>query len=522
MPPARSAAQRFEAFVAQVGRRLGSRSPPRHGSAGEYRRRTIPTLFATATDDAPLKPAANRRNASGPVIEPRRESAMTDLFSFAAQQAQGRRRQMLRTAWARPSPRRSPIHCGRGHAQSRWPAVARPARRRARRYRRAPRAPPRPSASSAWWQHTCGARCTTGADRRRPSCPRRGERFEGVLPPVVRGALLRDPQAGRRALSPRRLCHRRHPDAAASRRCWRSPSSSARNPGRRRHLVRQDHAGQCATGRDRGARRARRHPVEDTRELQCAAADCVALRTKPGVASMADLVRSTLRLRPDRIIVGEVRGPEALDMLKAWNTGHPGGIATVHANSAARRSTRLEQLIQEAVVTVPRELIARGDRHHRLLAGRGTERRVETVAERRRARSRRRLRPEAPRPPVLHAFPATETDSCAVITAARVRIVVAYHRRCVRRAVGCRRGSGGRLRHAVGGAAPAMLESVQGPVAKIVAVIIIIVTGLTLAFGDIGGRLSAADPDRVRPLDRLRRFLFLPVVLFLRRRGADR
>ena len=73
---------------------------------------------------------------------------------------------------------------------------------------------------------------------------------------------------------------------------------------------------------------------------------------------MADLVRSTLRLRPDRIIVGEVRGKEALDMLKAWNTGHPGGIATVHANSAASSLYRLEQLVQESVVTVPRRLIA--------------------------------------------------------------------------------------------------------------------------------------------------------------------
>ena len=97
--------------------------------------------------------------------------------------------------------------------------------------------------------------------------------------------------------------------------------------------------------------------LEDTRELKCAAADCVALRTKPGVATLADLVRSTLRLRPDRIIVGEVRGPEALDMLKAWNTGHPGGITTVHANSAPAGLYRLEQLVQEAVVTVPRDLI---------------------------------------------------------------------------------------------------------------------------------------------------------------------
>ena len=92
--------------------------------------------------------------------------------------------------------------------------------------------------------------------------------------------------------------------------------------------------------------------------------DTVVLRTRPknlngaGSVTTADLVRSTLRLRPDRIIVGEVRGPEALDMLKAWNTSHPGGIATVHANSALRALHRIEQLVQEAVVTVPRELIA--------------------------------------------------------------------------------------------------------------------------------------------------------------------
>ncbi len=121
--------------------------------------------------------------------------------------------------------------------------------------------------------------------------------------------------------------------------------------------------------------------LEDTRELQCAAPDCVNLRTKPGVASLTALVRSTLRLRPDRIIVGEVRGGEALDMLKAWNTGHPGGVATVHANSARAALYRIEQLIQESVVTVPRRLIAEAIDLVVFIQGRGMSRRIETIAE---------------------------------------------------------------------------------------------------------------------------------------------
>ena len=121
--------------------------------------------------------------------------------------------------------------------------------------------------------------------------------------------------------------------------------------------------------------------LEDTRELRCAARDVVTLRTKPGVATLADLVRSTLRLRPDRIIVGEVRGAEALDMLKAWNTGHPGGITTLHANSALLALYRLEQLIQEAVVTVPRDLIATTIEVIAFLDGRGNQRKVTGVFE---------------------------------------------------------------------------------------------------------------------------------------------
>jgi P-type conjugative transfer ATPase TrbB len=120
--------------------------------------------------------------------------------------------------------------------------------------------------------------------------------------------------------------------------------------------------------------------IEDTRELQCPLPDTVALRTRPPHVSMTELVRSTMRLRPDRIVVGEVRGPEALDMLKAWNTGHPGGIATVHANSAIAALWRIEQLVQEAVVTVPRQLIAEAIDIVVFISGRGTDRRVSTIA----------------------------------------------------------------------------------------------------------------------------------------------
>jgi type IV secretion system protein VirB11 len=120
--------------------------------------------------------------------------------------------------------------------------------------------------------------------------------------------------------------------------------------------------------------------IEDTRELQCAAPNLVALRTKDGAASLSDLVRSSLRLRPDRIPIGEVRGAEALDLLKAWGTGHPGGVGTLHAGSAIGALRRLEQLIQEAVVTVPRALIAETIDLIAVLAGRGAARRLAELA----------------------------------------------------------------------------------------------------------------------------------------------
>lgn len=97
--------------------------------------------------------------------------------------------------------------------------------------------------------------------------------------------------------------------------------------------------------------------IEDTQELQCTAPDTVFLRSQEHVG-MNELLKATMRLRPDRIVVGEVRGGEAHVLLKAWNTGHPGGCATVHANSAYGGLTRLEQLISEVIVSPQRELIA--------------------------------------------------------------------------------------------------------------------------------------------------------------------
>ena len=97
--------------------------------------------------------------------------------------------------------------------------------------------------------------------------------------------------------------------------------------------------------------------IEETRELRCSVPNQVALRTTETI-DMTRLVRTALRLRPDRIVVGEVRGAEALAMLKAWNTGHPGGVATVHANDARAGLIRLEQLIQEANVPPQPALIA--------------------------------------------------------------------------------------------------------------------------------------------------------------------
>src|SRR3989442_11520459 len=97
--------------------------------------------------------------------------------------------------------------------------------------------------------------------------------------------------------------------------------------------------------------------LEDTVELQCLAPDHLALRTSPTV-TLAQLVKSALRTSPTRIVVGEVRGSEALDLLDAWATGPPGGVATVHASSPEGALLRLDRLAQRANVPPQRHLVA--------------------------------------------------------------------------------------------------------------------------------------------------------------------
>src|SRR5262249_1496236 len=164
--------------------------------------------------------------------------------------------------------------------------------------------------------------------------PETGERFEGVMPPV-------SPAPCFAVRKPADVLYRLGDYVAARMMSPRQAEALALSVRERRNIL---VVGGTSSGKttlvnallaeiaDLGERVV---ILEDTRELKCAAADCVSLRTKPGVVSLGDLVRSTLRLRPDRIIIGEVRGPEALDLLKAWNTGHPAGIPTVHHNSSS-------------------------------------------------------------------------------------------------------------------------------------------------------------------------------------------
>ena len=103
--------------------------------------------------------------------------------------------------------------------------------------------------------------------------------------------------------------------------------------------------------------------IEDTAELQLMAKNLVSLESRPpniegtGEVKIRTLVHNALRMRPDRIIVGEVRGPEAFDMLQAMNTGHPGSLTTVHANSPEDAVRRLESMVLMAGLDLPQPAI---------------------------------------------------------------------------------------------------------------------------------------------------------------------
>lgn len=118
--------------------------------------------------------------------------------------------------------------------------------------------------------------------------------------------------------------------------------------------------------------------IEDTAEIQCTAENAVLLRATDTI-DMLRILKATMRLRPDRILVGEVRGPEALSLLKAWNTGHPGGVSTIHANSARAGLTRLEQLVAEATQAPMQTLIAEAVDLVVYMTRTATGRRVEEI-----------------------------------------------------------------------------------------------------------------------------------------------
>lgn len=227
--------------------------------------------------------------------------------------------------------------------------------------------------------HHVGAEVHAGAPRVSAELPGTGERFEGLLPPIVAAPTfaIRKPAVAVFTLDDYVRANTMDANAAEAL-CeavaMRANILVAGGTSTGKTTLTNALLAEVAKSSDRVVL------IEDTRELQCLTPNLVALRTKDGVATLSDLVRSSLRLRPDRIPIGEVRGSEALDLLKAWGTGHPGGIGTIHAGTAIGALRRLEQLIQETVVTVPRALVAETIDIIALLAGRGPDRRLAELA----------------------------------------------------------------------------------------------------------------------------------------------
>ena len=224
-------------------------------------------------------------------------------------------------------------------------------------YRRTPVAPPMASASFGWSRTMSAPRFMPVAPRVSAELPETGERFEGLLPPVVAAPAfaIRKPAVAVFTLDDYVAAGIMTSEQAEALRA--AVADAQEHPGRRRHLDRQDHADQRAAGRGRQDRRSRRadrgyaraavHGAEP-RGAAHQGRRGLAVRSRPLVAAPA------ARPHPDRRGARR-RGARSA---KAWGTGHPGGIGTIHAGTALGALRRLEQLIQEAVVTVPRALIA--------------------------------------------------------------------------------------------------------------------------------------------------------------------
>lgn len=188
-----------------------------------------------------------------------------------------------------------------------------------------------------------------------------GHRFEGLMPPVVETASL---------------SIRRHASVIFPLDSYRARGAlTAEGQRHLREAIRTRQnilvAGGTSTGKTtflnalfleiaEQTPEARAVIIEDTREIQSKLENTVPLKASKDPKKGADaraLLKSSLRQRPDRIIIGEVRDGVALDALKAWNTGHPGGLASVHANSASDAVRRMRQLIGEVSVQPQDEMI---------------------------------------------------------------------------------------------------------------------------------------------------------------------
>ena len=210
--------------------------------------------------------------------------------------------------------------------------------------------------------------------------PEGGERFEGLLPPVAAAPMF----AIRRQAAPDLTLADYVADGVLT-----APEADYLDAAmrERRNVV---IAGDAKTGKTTLARTLlciaaetgdRLILLEDRREIFLPHGNVVPLLAKDGVASLSDLVRSALRLSPDRIPVGEVRGREAIDLLDAWSTGHAGGVATVHAKTAAGALYRFEQLCLRTIANPPRELIAETVDIIVLVVVRNGRRQVEQMLE---------------------------------------------------------------------------------------------------------------------------------------------